>query len=187
MAPARLRESDRGIVECTDRSPQKILRRDKVGVEDGDEGRFRLCHAVRESARFEPGARPSAQLSYADTLAAPLRDTTGENADRLVVGVIEHLDLKPIARPVDCADRVDDTLDDVALVVDGDLDADAWLAGTDQTRGRGVTQPERAHRQVKEVEAEGQQAQARRRQDRDRGRGDQRESKRAYGRIVERT
>src|SRR5438309_11843792 len=71
MAPARLRESDRGIVECTDRSPQKILRRDKVGVEDGDKRRLCLFHAVCESARFEPGARPSAQLSYADTLAAP--------------------------------------------------------------------------------------------------------------------
>src|SRR2546430_7138681 len=165
MAPARLRESDRGIVECTDRSPQKILRRDKVGFEDGDTRRLCLFHAVCESARFEPGAGPSAQLSYADGLAAPLRDAAGENADRLVVGVIEHLDLKPIARPVDCADRVDDTLDDVALVVDGDLDADAWLAGSDQTRSRGTMQPERANRQGEDVEAGDEQAQDRPRQD----------------------
>ena len=77
MAPAGLRESDRRVVECTDRAPQKILRRDKVGIKDCDEWRIGLFHAVSESARFEPGARPSPQLRYADTPAAPVRDTTG--------------------------------------------------------------------------------------------------------------
>ena len=100
---------------------------------------------------------------------------------------ILDLDLGPIAWPVDRANRIDRPLDDIALVVNGDLDADVRLARGDETPRRGLTQPQGMHRQVEEVEAEGEEEEARHRDHRDRDRRDQLESKRVYGRMVERT
>jgi len=177
MTPTRLRECDRGVVECADRPPQKIRRRDEVGVEDGDEGRIRLLHAVGESAGLESGAGGPAQLRHADSLAAPVRHPSGEDLDRLVVRVVENLDLKPIVRPVDRADRIEDPLDNVALVVDGDLHADARFAGGGKAPRRGRPQPHRAHGEVQEVESKGEQEQARRRHHRHGDHGDQPASK----------
>ena len=51
----------------------------------------------------------------------------GELGDlvRLVGRVVQHLDLEQLARVVDLADRVDQPIGDVHLVVDRQLDRDA--------------------------------------------------------------
>ena len=54
---------------------------------------------------------------------------------RLVGRVVEHLDLEQLARVVDAADRVDQPIGDVHLVVERQLDRDDRQR--DRARGRG--------------------------------------------------
>src|SRR6266516_2665296 len=187
MAPARLHEGYGFVGERADRAAQKVRRRDEVGVEDRDERRGRLLEAVGERPRLESAARTAAHVRDLDPVPLPVRDAPGENLDRLVVGVVENLDLEAVARPVDGADGVEDPLRDVPLVVDGQLNADAWLVGgQDRQRGSRL-QTKRAQSQVQEIQAKGEQEHAGHRQHRDGDDADHDLSKSVYGRIVERT
>src|SRR5438046_6580060 len=77
-------------------------------------------------------------MGDADATACPGGSAATHDPDRLVVGVVEDLDLQPVARPFDRADRVDHAVGDVALVVDRDLDAYARLNSSPRQWGGGT-------------------------------------------------
>ena len=115
---------------------------------------------------------------------------SGDDLDRLVVRIVESLDLESACRPVERAGRIEGSLGDIALVVDGHLYAHKrkisspfmgrWPAGPEG-------QAERADREEEKIQPESEQQRARQDQDRDGDDADQASSNNVYGRIVERT
>ena len=123
MSPTCLHKGDLGSVKCVDAAAEKILGRHEVGVKDRDELCARLFEPVREGAGLEPGARAATHMRDVQPHAPPASHPYSKDQDGLVVRIVEHLDLETVARPVDAAYGVEYALRDVALVVDGQLDA----------------------------------------------------------------
>ena len=188
VAPASLHETDRFVGEDAHRPAQEIGRRHEVGVEDGNERRLRERHAVRERAGLEAGPLLPAHLRHLEAAPPPARDSRVDDGSRLVVGVVQHLHLEAVGRPLDRADRVDHALGDVPLVVDRDLHAHQRLSALRRGIGSRGTQAGRAPGEVQQVHPERQQQHAGRRQhDEQDGRDGGHESNSVYGRIVSRT
>jgi hypothetical protein len=107
-----------------DQPGEEIGRRDEVGVEDADKLAARHLEPRLERARLVAGAVLPVEVLDVD----PLRGVTAHrqlgDAARFVGRVVQHLDLVQVARVVDRADRVDQTLGDVHLVVERKLDRD---------------------------------------------------------------
>src|SRR5260370_2368651 len=72
---------------------------------------------------MESFTRTTPEVGDAALFAPPVRGPPGDDLRRLVVRVVEDLDLEAVARPVHRAHRVDHALGAVALVVDANLHA----------------------------------------------------------------
>ena len=59
-----------------------------------------------------------------DALGGESADGDLGDAARLVGRVVEHLNLEPVARIIEAADRVDQPIGDIHLVVDRQLNSD---------------------------------------------------------------
>ena len=111
-------------------------------------------------------------MGDADTAAPPRGGPAANDSHSLVIGIVEDLDLEPVARPVHRAHGVDDALGDITLVVDRDLDAYArlnssprqWGGGSKCRRGMSRLEAEGLHGQVEKVGAEDEEQNAGRRQ-----------------------
>ncbi len=123
----------------------------------------------------------------AQASSLPVRDPAARDIRGLVVGVVEDLHVKAIARPVDGAHRIDDTLSDVSLVVDRDLDAHDGLLVGDESAPERRWRPDRPERQVEEVGAKDEKDDARHGENDRADETDQLASNRVYGSIVDRT
>ena len=124
MSPARLHDRQTRVAEVRHRPPEEVARRHEVGVEDRDELAARRLESFFERAGLVPDAvRP---VDVLDVEPARRLAANGElgNVARLVGRIVEDLDLEEIQRIVDRAHRVDEPIDDVHLVVDGQLDGD---------------------------------------------------------------
>jgi hypothetical protein len=121
VPPARLHHPHFGIGKLRQGALQEVGGSDEVGVEDGDE------LAARDmEPRFEgPGlvADPVDAVQILDVEALGGEAAHGQLGDlpRLVGRIVEHLNLEPVLRVVQRADRLDQPVDDVHLVEDGEL------------------------------------------------------------------
>ena len=98
--------------------------RDEVGVEDADELAARDLEPRFERAGLVAGAIRAVDVLDVDALRGVAAHRQVGDAARFVGRVVQHLDLEQLARVVDRADRVDQTLGDVHLVVERELDGD---------------------------------------------------------------
>ena len=124
VRPARLHHADLGLGKVVDHLHQPVGRRNKVGVEDGDE----LALGHFESGVEGPGleAVPVGAVNIDDVVpesGVAVDDCRGHLAG-FVGGVVEHLDLELLARVFHGADRLDQPVDHKLLVEDGQLDGD---------------------------------------------------------------
>ena len=153
--PAGLDETDAGVRERARGAPQEVRRGKEVGVEDGDQLGLGGGQPSRERACLVAAADLAPEVGDAQAAPPPGGHPGGDDGDGLVVGVVENLDLQPLARPVQRRSGVDHPLGDVALVVDRQLDGDEGEARAHGIRfGRG-RQPGGAQAQVDEVGAIG--------------------------------
>src|ERR1700693_265729 len=138
MAPSRLDHADFRIGEEMNRSLKQIARRNEICVENADEFAIGRFQSHRERAGLETSAIDAMnQLNVVTALAQFCRAGRGNFAS-IVRGVIEDLDLEQLARIIDFADRTEQSLDDVDLVKNRQLDGDLWQLLKPAGGGRSV-------------------------------------------------
>ena len=128
MAPARLHETNPLIAKIGNRPLQKARRRDEIGVEDRHELALRFREAGLQRTGLEPFPVEPADVRNVEPLFCPTADEPGDQEPRLVGRIVQHLDLEPIARPIERAAGIDQTLDDVQLIEDRKLNRDTRVA-----------------------------------------------------------
>src|SRR4051794_16089198 len=116
MTPPRLDHPDVRIREVMDRALQELRLRDEVRIENAEKIALRGCESGFERASFEPGPISALDQLYIQSAVAQLGDTSLCQLLRVVGRIIQHLDLQPIARIIQTADRIEQTLDDVDLI-----------------------------------------------------------------------
>src|SRR3989442_2086770 len=97
VAPARLDETDAGIVEDAHRPAQEIAGWDEVRVEDGEERRAGEGQPKCESSGLVSLATAAPDMGHADAFAPPVRRAAADDAGGLVIGVVEDLHLQSLA------------------------------------------------------------------------------------------
>ena len=103
---------------------EEIGLRDEVGVEDRHEVAARDLQALVERAGLVAGAILAMDVLDVDALQrVPAHRELGD-LPRLIGRVVQHLDLEQLARVFDLADRIEQPIDDVHLVVERQLDGD---------------------------------------------------------------
>ena len=90
----------------------------EVGVEDGDELALARPHACVERAGLVAVAVGAVDVLDVDALRGVAAHGELGDLARLVGRVVEHLDFEQLARIVDAADRLDQPVDHVHLVVE---------------------------------------------------------------------
>ena len=146
------------IGEIVDGFLQEIGFRHKIGVEDRDELALGGLQAVFQGARLESG--PVVPVDVMNVNAAPAPFLGGCAGDLLgfVRRIVQHLDVKPVARIVEGTDRIDHPLHDIHLVVKGELNGDPrqFLEALGDDGRTILVPPEKPNQQVpvKTVEAE---------------------------------
>jgi hypothetical protein len=88
-----------------------------------------------------------------DSFAKPVGDPPLNDRNRLIIRVVEDLDLKAGSRPVEGAHGIEHPLGYVTLVVDRNLDANfRFVYASHQPSGPRL-QPRRLPREIEEVDA----------------------------------
>ncbi len=124
MAPAHLDHPHQRLLELADRLLEDVGGRHEVGVEDEDELAGGDREARVEGARLEAGAVVAVEVVDVDALRAIALDGPTGQARGLVRRVVQDLDLEKLPRIADRADRVEQPIQHVHLVVDRELDGD---------------------------------------------------------------
>ena len=138
VVPAGLHHADPGIRHGGEEVFEEAGRGDEVGVEDED---------VVTGGRFQPRGQGAGLVAVTggaeedgdvDALLPPLVGALPGEGGGVVGGVVEDLDLEEVGGVGEAAGGVDEALDDVPLVVDGELDGDAggWGVGVGPVAGR---------------------------------------------------
>jgi len=124
VAPARLDHAHAGIGEGRHDAPQEVHRGHEVGVEDREQLAMGDAHPGGERAGLEAAAAQPTDVAHVDPARAMARDRRRRALAGVVGRVVEHLDLEAAGRVVERRRGADQPLDDVALVVDRELDGD---------------------------------------------------------------
>jgi hypothetical protein len=122
VAPAGLHQRHLGVGEIVDRALQEVGLRDEVGVEDRDELPAGDLHGLVERPGLVAGAVGAVDVLDVQALRGVAAHGELGDLPGFVGGVVEHLDLQELPRVVDPADGVDETIDDVHLVEERQLD-----------------------------------------------------------------
>ena len=131
---------------------QPSRRRHEVGVEHRDIGCIVEGEAGGQRAGLEATAVAAAHMMGIDAVAAQARHGVGGDVGRDVVAVVEELDRKAVARPVERAHRGHRTFHHEWLVVDRDLHQHAWqLLGQRRTSRLAARQLEQPVDEVEEI------------------------------------
>src|ERR1035438_3866182 len=125
VRPARLHHADFGMGKVMNALQQKVGWRDKVGVEDGNEFSLRRFQSFGERARFEALAIIAVQVDDGMSEGGVAFDQETSNLDRLVGRVVEQLNVELVFRIIKAADRIEQPIDHVLLVKDGQLHRNA--------------------------------------------------------------
>jgi len=133
VAPARLHHADVRLAEMGHEPRQEITRRDEVGVEDADELPTRALEAASSAPALYPRRSVRCRYLMSTPSAAKAKTPHRElrNTPRLVGRVVQHLDLQTLARVLDPADGLDQSVGDVHFVEERQLDRDerCWIIG----------------------------------------------------------
>ena len=121
VGPASLHHADFGIGQMVDGPHQKIFRRNKVGVEDGNEFALRRFHAFRQRTRFEAFAIGAMMIGDGKAARSVLLDQALRDGLGFVGRIVKHLNIELLERILQAADRIQQALDDELLVEDGKL------------------------------------------------------------------
>ena len=125
VSPARLRHADRGVGEVVNDLHDPLGRRDKVGIEDGDEVARCLLETGVERARLIAVAVRAVNVDDVVAEGAiALRQSAGYLLG-LVGRIIENLYLELLRGIFQAAAGVDEAIDHVLLVEDRQLHGDA--------------------------------------------------------------
>src|SRR5690242_16766675 len=121
MCPATLHHADLLIGEIVDELEKEVSRRHKIGIEDGDELALSRFHAFLQSARLEAFPVCTVMIgNRAAQLSVAFHQIAGDIL-RFIGGVVQDLDVEPMFRVVERADRLDQTFNYVLLVENGEL------------------------------------------------------------------
>ncbi len=126
VVPCRLHHADVRIGEGRKKASQKIGRRDEIGIQDEKEVSPGSPDPVGQGPGLEATPRAAVEVLDASAPTPPSGNASRGDGARLVRRIVEQLDLEAIARIVEAARRIDQPLDDVSLVVNGQLHGDAW-------------------------------------------------------------
>lgn len=136
VVPAGLHHAGARVRHGGQQGLKQVGARHEVGVEDQDVLAGRRFEARGKGARLVAGPARAVVDGDVDASAAPGPGSPAREEGRLVGGVVQDLDLEVGGWVGEPAGRVDEALDDVLLVVDGELHGDAgWGGGR---RGRAV-------------------------------------------------
>src|SRR5437899_9912434 len=97
MAPARLNHPNFRIGKEIDRLAQQMRRWNKIGIENTDEFTPRGSQPSFQGAGFEAGAVDPMNQFDIEPALTQFRRTLRRNLARVVGGIVQHLDLQPIA------------------------------------------------------------------------------------------
>jgi hypothetical protein len=117
---------------------QEVRFRYEVRVEYGNEITLGALETRRKRSRLVTQSGDPGVMVNIESPESILIDLSSRNVDGLVCRVVEHLDLEEVAGIVESGDRIDEALDDVDLVENGQLYSnprkgcqlsfDPWLA-----------------------------------------------------------
>ena len=124
VLPAGLRHADPGIGHGRQEFFEKAWLGDEVGVEDEDVVAGGQVETLGEGARLVPVAVGAVEDGDVDASPAPFVGAVAGDGGGIVGGVVEDLDLEEVAGVGEPAGSVDEALDDVLFVVNGELDGD---------------------------------------------------------------
>ena len=129
VTPSRLHHADARVREVRHDARQEIGRGHEIGVEDRDELAARGLQAGVERARLEPDAVGAVVVLDVHALGGIPPDRELGNALRLVGRIVQDLNLQQLTRILDGADRLDEPVGDVHLVVERKLNRDSrkWI------------------------------------------------------------
>ena len=129
MLPAGLHHADPGVRHRREELLEEGGLGDEIGVENEDVFTGRRLETRGEGARFVAAAGGAVQNRDVDAPPPPLAGAPPGEGGGFVGGVVEDLDLEEVAGVGEAAGGIDEALDDVPLVVDGELDGDGGVGG----------------------------------------------------------
>jgi len=130
VAPSRLHHPQGLVGHQVGHGPaQEIGAGQEVGVEDGQQLTPGAGGARLQGAGLEAGALPAVQVVDVQAPAAVVGHPLGDDLRRLIVGVVQHLDLQAVPGVVQAADGIDEPPGHVHLVVQWQLDGDQGPPG----------------------------------------------------------
>ncbi len=141
MPPARLDHAHFRVAEVRQRLEEEVRRRHEVRVENRDEICLRQLESSFEGAGLIAAAVDAMDIRDVEAARRVAADRQLGDIRGLVRRVVEDLNLQQLARVIHLADRVDQSVRDVHLVVNRQLDRDARQVaerGRRQRRVRGV-------------------------------------------------
>ena len=127
VVPAGLHHADPGIRHGGEEVFDQAGPGHEVGVEDEDVVAGGRIQTRGEGAGFVAVAVRPVENGDVDASLPPLKGALPGQGGGFVGGVVEDLDLEQVAGVGEAAGRVDEALDDVLLVIDGELDGDAGV------------------------------------------------------------
>src|ERR1035438_9424493 len=124
IAPAGLHDADSRVGEMLDGAREEIRRRDEIGIENGDEFACGGLQSFLQRAGFEALAIVAVMVFDGEPQSAIALHQRRGKWGGVVGGIVQHLDLEQLAGILDAGDLVDEPLDDVPFVEDGQLNGD---------------------------------------------------------------
>src|ERR1022692_4498581 len=107
-----------------DGAREEIRRRDEIGIENGDEFACGGLQSFLQRAGFEALAIVAVMVFDGEPQSAIALHQRRGKWGGVVGGIVQHLDLEQLAGILDAGDLVDEPLDDVPFVEDGQLNGD---------------------------------------------------------------
>jgi hypothetical protein len=124
MAPARLDHADVVLGEVRQRALEEVGRRDEVGVENGHELARRLLQTSFQRPGLVAAAVHTVEIGDIQTPGGMPSNRELGDLLGLVGRVVQNLDLEQVARILNSAHRFNESIDDVHLVIERQLDGD---------------------------------------------------------------
>src|SRR4029077_8343092 len=124
VTPSHLHHPDPGVCEVIDGAFQRVGRRDEIGVENENELAFRAVQAGCEGPGFEALSIVSMTILDVEAVGFQAGGFARGNLAGFIRRVVQNLDLKPVSRIVEAADRPNEPANDVVLIEDRQLHGD---------------------------------------------------------------
>ena len=125
VLPADLHHPHPLVGEELHGAQEEIGAGDEVRIEHRDQLAARDLQPFLQGAGLVAAAVVAVDVGDVQALLAQPRDPRAGDALRLVRRIVEHLDFQPVSRILDPRHRLDQTLDDIHFIVQGELDGDA--------------------------------------------------------------